>query len=193
MKIIFTKLVLFIGFISLIFSQQVPNAFLELQVHKLLTDAGQNWETNTMFGPHRFQSISKTNLKNSVKVDSLNVRTWAGIFTKNGATALHGFAHLSFKKHYYGYLFPRIFNDPDVFMRFGSMQRDVYGALRGVRDTVLQPFMPDQGGDSDTGDTSQSSANYSDKGSSKGGSKAGRMGSSKEKMAKRESLKVRKK
>ena len=75
----------------------------------------------------------------------------------------------------------------------GSMQRDVYGALRGVRDTVLQPFMPDQGGGGDTGDTSQSSANYSDKGSSKGGSKAGRMGSSKEKMAKRESLKVRKK
>jgi len=125
MKIIFIQLVLFIGFISLIFSQQIPNELLEFKVQKLLTDAGQNWETNTMFGPHRFQSVSKTNLKKSIKFDSLNVRTWTGIFTKNGATAFYGFAQLSFKKHYYGYLYPRIFNDPDPFMRFESMERNV--------------------------------------------------------------------
>jgi len=73
----------------------------------------------------------------------------------------------------------------------GSLQKDVYGLGRSLRDTLVQPFMPDQGG-GDTGDKSQSSANYSQKGSSKSSSKGGKMGSSKEKMAKRDSLKVRK-
>jgi hypothetical protein len=45
MKKIFKQPFLFIGLISLIFSQDIPNEFLEFQVQKLLTDAGQNWGT----------------------------------------------------------------------------------------------------------------------------------------------------
>ena len=108
MKNIFKQLFLFIGLIPLIFSQEIPNEFLEFQVQKLLTDAGQNWETNTTFGLPRFQSISKSNLENSIRSDSLNIRTRAGIFTKNGAMALYGFGQFSFKKNYTAIYIPEL-------------------------------------------------------------------------------------
>ena len=125
MKNIFKQTILFIGLISLSFSQEIPNEFLEFQVQKLLTDTGQNWETNTTFGLPRFQSISKTNIENSIKFDSLNIRTRTGIFTKNGAMALYGFGHFSFKKNYYAYLYPRIVNNPDAFIRYSGIPRDI--------------------------------------------------------------------
>jgi hypothetical protein len=125
MKRIFKQLILSLGFISLVFSQDIPNEFLEFQVQKLLTDAGQNWETNTSFGLPRFQSISKTNIENSIKFDSLNIHTRTGIFTQNGAITLYGFGHFSFNKHYYGYLYPRIVNDPDAFIRYSGVPRDI--------------------------------------------------------------------
>ncbi|SVD52288.1 uncharacterized protein METZ01_LOCUS405142, partial [marine metagenome] len=125
MKKIFKQPFLFIGLISLTFSQEIPNEFLEFQVQKLLTDAGQNWETNTLFGLPRFQSNSKTNIENSINSNSLNIRTRTGIFTKNGAIALYGFGHFSFKKHYYGYLYPRIVNDSLAFIRYSGVPRDI--------------------------------------------------------------------
>ena len=79
MKKIFAQPIIIFGLISIAFSQEIPNEFLEFQVQKLLTDAGQNWETNTTFGLPRFQSISKTNIENSIKFDSLNIRTRTGI------------------------------------------------------------------------------------------------------------------
>jgi len=125
MKKIFKQTILFIGLISLAFSQEIPNEFLEFQVQKLLTDAGQNWKKNTLFGLPRYQSGSKTNIENSIKSDSLNIRTRTGIFTKNGAMALYGFGHFSFKKHYYGYLYPRIVNDSLAFIRYSGVPRDI--------------------------------------------------------------------
>jgi hypothetical protein len=125
MKRIFKQLILSLGFISLGLSQEIPNEFQEFQVQKLLTDAGQNWETNTLFGLPRFQSVSKAKPENIIKSDSLNIRTRTGIFTKNGATALYGFGHFSFRKHYYGYLYPRIVNDPDAFIRYSGVPRDI--------------------------------------------------------------------
>jgi hypothetical protein len=109
----------------LVFSQEIPNEFLEFQVQKLLTDAGQNWETNTTFGPIRFQSIRKLNRENPIKSDSLNIRTRTGIFTKNGAIAFYGFGHFSFKKHYYGYLYPRIANTADSLARYSGIPMDI--------------------------------------------------------------------
>ena len=70
MKKIFTQPILLIGLISLVSSQEIPNEFIEFQVQKLLYDAGQNWETNTTFGPPRFQSVSKAESENSNKFDS---------------------------------------------------------------------------------------------------------------------------
>ena len=104
MKNIFKQTILCIGLISLAFSQEIPNEFLEFQVHKLLTDAGQNWGTNSSFGLPRFQSVPKAKPENIIKSDSLNIRTRTGIFTKNGAIAFYGFGHFSFKKHFYGYV-----------------------------------------------------------------------------------------
>ncbi len=96
MKKIFKQPILYIGLISLAFSQEIPNEFQEFQVQKLLTDAGKNWETNTLFGLPRFQSVPKAKPENIIKSDSLNIRTRTGIFTKNGAMALYGFGHFSF-------------------------------------------------------------------------------------------------
>ena len=98
MKNIFKQTILVIGFISLTFSQEIPNEFLEFQIQKLLSDAGQNWGINTLFGLPRFQSVSKAKPRNNIKSDSLNIQTRTGIFTKNGAMALYGFSHFSFKK-----------------------------------------------------------------------------------------------
>ncbi|MBT6518023.1 MAG: hypothetical protein HOK59_09800 [Candidatus Marinimicrobia bacterium] len=125
MKNIFKQTILCIGLISLAFSQEIPNEFLEFQVHKLLTDAGQNWGTNSSFGLPRFQSVPKAKPENIIKSDSLNIRTRTGIFTKNGAIAFYGFGHFSFKKHFYGYLYPRIVNDPDTFIRYSGVPRDI--------------------------------------------------------------------
>jgi len=125
MKKIFKQTILYIGLISLAFSQEIPNEFLEFQIQKLLTDAGQNWATNTTFGLPRFQSVSKAKPENIIKFDSLNIQTRTGIFTKNGAIAFYGFGHFSFKKYYYGYLYPRIVNDPDAFVRFSGVPRDI--------------------------------------------------------------------
>ena len=125
MKNIFKQTILYIGLISLTFSQEIPNEFLEFQVQKLLTDAGENWATNTTFGLPRFQSVYKPNRENLIKFDSLNIRTRTGIFTKNGAMALYGFGHFSFKKHYYGYLYPRIVNDSTAFIRYSGVPRDI--------------------------------------------------------------------
>jgi hypothetical protein len=107
------------------FSQEIPNEFIQFQGQKLLYDAGQNWETNTTFGLPRFQSVSKAKPENIIKFDSLNIRTRTGIYTQNGAIALYGFGHFSFKKHYYGYLYPRIVDDPDAFIRYSGTPRDI--------------------------------------------------------------------
>ena len=125
MKKIFTQPILLIGLISLVSSQEIPNEFIEFQVQKLLYDAGQNWETNTTFGPPRFQSVSKAESENSNKFDSLNIRTRAGIYTKNRAIAFYGFGHFLYKKHFYGYLYPRIVNDPEAFERYSGIPRDI--------------------------------------------------------------------
>jgi len=125
MKKIFAQLIIIFGLISIAFSQEIPNEFLEFQVQELLTDAGQNWEANTTFGLPRFQSISKTNFENSIRSDSLNIRTRTGIYTQNGAMALYGFGHFTFKKHYYGYLYPRIVNDSTAFIRYSGVPRDI--------------------------------------------------------------------
>ena len=125
MKKIFTQPILLIGLISLVSSQEIPNEFIEFQVQKLLYDAGQNWETNTTFGPPRFQSVSKAESENSNKFDSLNIRTRAGIYTKNSAIAFYGFGHFLYKKHFYGYLYPRIVNDPEAFERYSGIPRDI--------------------------------------------------------------------
>jgi len=124
MKIIIIKIFLYIGFLSFLFSKEISNELLEFQVQKLLIDTGQNWEINTIFGPHRFQFISNTDYQNSIKFDSLNIQTWTEIFTKNGAIALHAFAHFSYK-HYYGYFYPRIVNNIDSFTRYSGIQRDI--------------------------------------------------------------------
>jgi len=55
----------------------------------------------------------------------LNIRTRTGIFTKNGAMALYGFGHFSFKKHYYGYLYPRIANTADSLARYSGIPMDI--------------------------------------------------------------------
>jgi hypothetical protein len=55
----------------------------------------------------------------------LNIRTRTGIFTKNRAIAFYGFGHFSFKKHYYGYLYPRIVNDTTAFIRYSGTPQDI--------------------------------------------------------------------
>ena len=101
--ILLTSIVLTLG-------QEIPNEFYQFQSEKLPADSGENWERNITFGPLRF------NHGNNI-TDSLKVQTRFGSYVSADAIALTGFGHFTFKSHYYGYLYPRMVNDPDAFPR----------------------------------------------------------------------------
>ena len=65
-------LILLTSFV-LILGQEIPNEFYQFQSAKLLLDAGENWESNTTFGPLRF------NHGNNI-TDSLKVQTRFGSY-----------------------------------------------------------------------------------------------------------------
>ena len=99
-------------------SQEIPNEFFKFQSQKLLYDSGDDWQTITTFGPVRFNpDLYSIN-------DSLNVQTRFGLTSLNEDVALYGFGLFSFKSYFYGYLYPRVVNDPDAFPRYTGQPRD---------------------------------------------------------------------
>ncbi|MBT3180153.1 MAG: hypothetical protein HOB40_08835 [Candidatus Marinimicrobia bacterium] len=111
--------------ISHLNSQEIPNEFQDNSTQKVLIDAGINWEENSLFGPIRFQSIQENQSIKFQNNDLLNIQTRVGIHSLNNSMAIYGFGHLSYKKYFYAYLYPRIVNDPDAFIRYSGIARDI--------------------------------------------------------------------
>ena len=115
----------FVWFFSLLNyanTQPIPNEFFQFKIQKLFYDSGENWESLTVFGPFRFQQLNNTN---EIDVDSLYIKTRAGLHFQNNDRALYGFGHFTYQKYFYGYLYPRIVNDPNNFQRFSGLSRDI--------------------------------------------------------------------
>ena len=103
-------------------SQEIPMEFYEFKFNKILYDAGHNWEKNTTFGPIRYQS---TNDSIMILQDSLRMHALLGINSKNDNIRMYGYERFSYKKHFYGYLYASIVNDPNQFLRYSGIPRDI--------------------------------------------------------------------
>jgi hypothetical protein len=109
-------------FHSLAMTQEIPNEFFRFKSQKLLRDSGQNWKTHTTFGPLRYQT---NNASLPTTHDSLLVQSRLGLYTQNESTALYGYGHFSYKGNFYGYLYPRVVNNPGAFPRYSGQPRDI--------------------------------------------------------------------
>ena len=117
-------------FSSLVSSQEIPNEFYQFQSAKFLLDAGENWESNTIFGPLRFNHGKNIN-------DSLNVQARFGSYVSTDAIAFYGFGHFTFKSHYHGYIYPRVVNKPEKYDRYSGVPRDIERAGFSSGETDL--------------------------------------------------------
>ena len=103
-------------------SQEIPKEFIEYKLLAFSYDNGKKWESKTLLGPFRFQEIRRNNLFSG---DSLNVSLRFGLSSIGKSIGLYGFSHFTFKKYLYGYLYPRIVNNPDVFPRYSGIKREI--------------------------------------------------------------------
>ncbi|SVD35930.1 uncharacterized protein METZ01_LOCUS388784, partial [marine metagenome] len=103
-------------------AQPIPNEFFQFKSQKLLYDAGENWETLTLFGPVRFQH---DNASQKLNADSLYIKARAGVYSRNNGVAVYGFGHFTYQKYFFGYLYPRIVNEGNTFQRYSGIPRDI--------------------------------------------------------------------
>ena len=83
---------------GLVISQSIPQNHYSYQSRKLLYDAGEDWNTLTVFGPIRFKS-KKMNLS--------SYSDWRiGLSTRNQSYSIHGYGLFRYNNHYYGYYYP---------------------------------------------------------------------------------------
>ena len=102
----FLIIILFQSF--LVFAQTIPRDYYPYQSRKFLYDTGKDWESLTVFGPIRFKSITKKELKNLSPSNSFNGQI--GFDIKNDFYSLHGYGHFYYND-YYGYIYPTIVNN----------------------------------------------------------------------------------
>jgi len=114
----FFSLYLFLSIFSEGNAQEIPNEFFEFKKQKYLNNAGKEWKETSLFGPAR------TRLHHD-ESDSLLIETRMGLFSKNESLALYGYAHFTFKKYFYAYLYPRIVNDVSAFDRYSGIPREI--------------------------------------------------------------------
>tara|TARA_Y100000591_G_scaffold331958_1_gene367564 strand:+ start:5389 stop:6726 length:1338 start_codon:yes stop_codon:yes gene_type:complete len=88
---------------SLIFAQPIPNKHFQYQSRKLFYDAGENWNSLTVFGPIRFKSKSQNKLKKMKS--SIYFDGQINFNATNESYSLNGYGYF---KHidYYGFIFP---------------------------------------------------------------------------------------
>jgi len=103
---------------KILHSQEIPNEFFKFQSNKILNDAGENGSTLSTFGPSRYKAPAQSS-------DSLWIESRFGIWSDQNATALYGFGHFRYKKHFYAYLYPRVVKNPSYFQRYSGIARDI--------------------------------------------------------------------
>ena len=104
--------------LSNIFSQEIPVDFRVFQKRKLFLEIGNNWESQTIFGPIRYDYKNITS-------DSLITNARFGTRLFNNKKMLYGYGHFTYKINYHGYLYSRIDDSPNQFYRYSGIPRDI--------------------------------------------------------------------
>ena len=112
-----------------LYSQPIPNTFLEYKLMRYSFFNDQKWSDNTTFGYRRYEH-------NHSESDSLKISSRLGIFVTNNQKMLYGYGHFTYKKNFHGYLYPRIVDDPEKFSGYSGIPRDIerYGFSSGETD-----------------------------------------------------------
>mgnify|MGYP001292614712 CR=1 FL=1 len=105
-------IIIFLIKIHYILSQEIPQEFFRYKSQKIIFDSGEEWEHLTNFSPLRFNRFK---ISKHADLDSSNFKL--GLSKKDNSIALYGFGKLSYKNNIYGYLYPRIVNNPNSFVR----------------------------------------------------------------------------
>jgi hypothetical protein len=111
------SIIFFLSSFLVISGQELPEDFFDSKIVRLNFDLGQNWKSNTTFGPARYQSLD--NYIDHFE-DSLSVKILSGIFTRNKSLAIFLNEHITFKKYFYAFLYARMTNDSKKFPRFSG-------------------------------------------------------------------------
>ncbi len=113
-----------IFFISFYFvnSQEIPNEFFLFIKQKINFDSRKNWKNLTTLGSPRYQDLK---IDKNYKKDSLYIKTRYGLFKKGNNIALYGYGNFIYQEYLYGYLYPRIVNNPEGFKRYSGIPRDI--------------------------------------------------------------------
>ena len=106
---------------NILISQEIPQEFFQFKFQKLLFDIAENWENNTTLGISRYQDLDKKNRNH----DTLYIKSKFGYYRINNSIALYGFGHFQYQKYLYGYLYPRIVNNPSSFIRYSGIEREI--------------------------------------------------------------------
>ena len=113
----------FIFFLYCCKSQEISPDFNEFKFESLMFDFGLNWHFNTTLGSIRYNESNRFNeIKNS---DSLTSNLKIGSSISSNSKVMYGFAHFTYKKYLYGYLYPRIVDNIDNVPRYSGIPRDI--------------------------------------------------------------------
>lgn len=115
--------IIYLLLFSQISGQEIPNEFYQFQLNKLFLNIGENWKVSSTFNPIRVQQFDNYIYGNdSLKID---FRIGFNGYRKdsNNGIALYSYGHLSFKKYFYAYLYPRIVNNGNLIPRYSGKER----------------------------------------------------------------------
>ena len=108
-------------FFNFVFCQYIPQEFYQNHFMDFSYDRGNNWELLSSLSSNRY------NHKNTDKYqhDKLYANVIGGLRTYGNATSIYFYTLFKFKENLYGYLYPRIVNDPLLFKRFTGIPREI--------------------------------------------------------------------
>ena len=129
------SLLIFLGF-SGSFSQEIPIEFYKYKEKQILYDMGENWDDISIFNDVRYFDIYNEKINNHFNLDTLYINTRFGVLKVNNHNCVYAFGHFRYKKYLYGYLYPRIVNNPNYFNRYSGISRDIsrFGFSSGETD-----------------------------------------------------------
>ena len=122
--------VIIILFVNMkLYSQPIPDTFLEHKLMRYSFYFDQKWSDNSTFGYRRFEHNHKES-------DSLKILSRFGLSFAKNQKMLYGFGHFTYMKNFHGYLHPRIVDDPKKFSGYSGIPRDIerYGFSSGETD-----------------------------------------------------------
>ena len=122
-------IILFMAFLNLVKTQEIPNEFYIFKKNKF-SGAYKSWDKITSLGPLRYNILPNyhsvyDSIKITTRLGFINkTRNEIDSIKKNNNTAYYGFGKLLFKKYFYAYVYARIiYDNSDFFPRYTAKER----------------------------------------------------------------------